>query len=94
MNCISPLNIILILYFAALNILCLFLVSYDKKRAVRHQWRISEKTFFILAFMGGALGTYLGMIFFRHKTKHFHFKWGMRFLVVLHGVSLIYYLLF
>jgi uncharacterized membrane protein YsdA (DUF1294 family) len=91
MNCISHLNIILIFCFSALNIFCLFLVGHDKKRAVRHQWRIPEKTFFLLAFGGGAVGTYLGMIFFRHKTKHFHFKWMIRFLMVLNGV-VIYFL--
>ncbi|MDO9534738.1 MAG: DUF1294 domain-containing protein [Bacillota bacterium] len=92
MSYISQLNIVISFLFAALNIFCLYLISLDKKRAVRHHWRIPEKIFFILAFAGGAVGTYLGMIFFRHKTKHFHFKWGMRLLVVFHGV--VFYFLF
>jgi uncharacterized membrane protein YsdA (DUF1294 family) len=79
--------------FAALNIFCFFLVSLDKKRAIRNQWRIPEKTFFILAFAGGAVGTYLGMICFRHKTKHFYFKWGIRLFVVLNG-AVFYFLIY
>ena len=75
----------------AINILSFFLVLIDKKRAIRHQWRIPERTFFILAFLGGALGVYLGMILFRHKTRHVFFTWGIVLLIVLNAVF-IYYL--
>lgn len=52
----------------------LFLMWKDKVRAVRHGWRISENTFFLLSLLGGFIGVYCGMKRFRHKTKHFSFK--------------------
>ena len=52
----------------------LFLMWKDKVRAVRHGWRFSEHTFFLLSLLGGFIGVYCGMIRFRHKTKHFSFK--------------------
>jgi len=51
-----------------------FLMWKDKVRAVRHGWRISENTFFLLSLLGGFIGVYCGMKRFRHKTKHFSFK--------------------
>lgn len=42
----------------------------DKKKAIKHEWRIKEKTLFILALLGGFIGSYIGMKTFRHKTKH------------------------
>ena len=58
----------------------------DKVRAVRHGWRISENTFFLLSLLGGFIGVYYGMKRFRHKTKHFSFK----FVVILSCLYLVY----
>lgn len=55
----------------------------DKKRAIRKKYRIPEKTLFFVAFIGGSLGTTLGMEMFRHKTKHWYFKWGMPMLFII-----------
>jgi len=52
-------------------------MGIDKKRAIRGAWRISEASLFLTAFLGGALGCTLGMQYFRHKTKHWYFKYGM-----------------
>ena len=43
----------------------------DKIKAIRRKWRITEKTLLSVSFIGGSLGSYLAMIFFRHKTNHF-----------------------
>lgn len=56
-------------------ILCIFMYI-DKKRAIKKEWRISEKNLFILAFFGGAIGGVLGMYLFRHKTRHNSFAFG------------------
>jgi len=49
----------------------------DKRKAQKGLWRISEATLFSLAFLGGALGATLGMHVFRHKTRHWYFRWGL-----------------
>lgn len=55
----------------------------DKKRAIKKQYRISEKNLFFVALIGGSLGTTLGMNRFRHKTKHWYFKWGMPIILII-----------
>lgn len=56
-------------------VLCIFMYI-DKSRARNHEWRISEKSLFTLAILGGASGGVLGMYLFRHKTKHNSFAFG------------------
>ncbi len=66
-----------LIYFIFINIVGFAVMGIDKKRAVRGAWRISEASLFLVAFLGGALGCTLGMRHFRHKTKHWYFKYGM-----------------
>jgi uncharacterized membrane protein YsdA (DUF1294 family) len=69
--------IILTGYLFIINIIGFALMGIDKKRAVRGAWRISEASLFLTALLGGALGCTLGMRHFRHKTRHWYFKYGM-----------------
>ena len=55
----------------------------DKRRAIKKQYRISEKTLFTIALLGGSLGSILGMNQFRHKTKHWYFKYGMPLILIM-----------
>lgn len=79
-------------YLLVMNLVCFFMMLADKRFAQRHQWRIRERTLFGLALLGGALGGYLGMHLFHHKTKHLLFAVGLPLAVMLH--ILIAYLLF
>ncbi|HHX12601.1 MAG TPA: DUF1294 domain-containing protein [Clostridiales bacterium] len=45
-------------------------MGIDKYKAKAKQWRIPEKTLLLVAFIGGGIGTAIGMKTFRHKTKH------------------------
>ena len=71
------LQIIPIGYLVIINLIGFAVMGIDKKRAIRRAWRISEASLFLTAFLGGALGCTLGMRHFRHKTKHWYFKYGM-----------------
>lgn len=68
---------ILIIYLLIINIIGFAVMGIDKKRAIRGAWRISEASLFLTAFLGGALGCTLGMQRFRHKTKHWYFRYGL-----------------
>ena len=68
---------ILLLYLILLNLLGFILMGVDKRRAIRHAWRIPEAHLFGCAILGGSLGSILGMYTFRHKTKHWYFVFGM-----------------
>lgn len=69
-------------YLAAVNLAAFALMGLDKRRARRGDWRISEKALFLPAVLGGALGGLLGMRVFRHKTKHWYFRFGMPALLI------------
>lgn len=64
-------------YLICINIVGYASMGLDKQKAIRHQWRISERTLFLIALLGGSLGSIFGMQRFRHKTKHWYFVWGM-----------------
>ena len=81
----------LIVYLAAVNILAFILFGTDKYKAVHHRWRISERTLFTTAIIGGSLGSIAGMYAFRHKTKHASFTMGMPAILLIQLA--LYYLL-
>ena len=45
----------------------------DKLKAKKGAWRVPEKVLLSLSFFGGAPGGILGMLLFRHKSKHWYF---------------------
>ncbi len=64
---------ILAIAFGIISLVTFILYGIDKWKAVRGAWRISEKVLLLMSFFGGAVGGFVGMQLFRHKTKHFHF---------------------
>ncbi|MBQ8279024.1 MAG: DUF1294 domain-containing protein [Roseburia sp.] len=74
------------IYLICINIIGFAMMGIDKNRAKRQAWRIPEKTLFVCALAGGCLGTTAGMYFFRHKTKHWYFKYGMPAILVIWAV--------
>ena len=68
---------IIIIYAVIINIIGLFSMLIDKRRAIKNKWRIPEKTLFLIAVIGGSVGSIAGMRLFRHKTKHWYFAYGM-----------------
>lgn len=75
-------------YIVIINTIAFISMYIDKRRAKRKQYRIPEKTLFLLAIVGGSIGSLLGMETFRHKTKHWYFKWGMPLILVCQVVLL------
>ena len=62
----------------------------DKAKARRGAWRVPEKTLFLLPLLGGSVGALLGMLVFRHKTKHWYFVVGMPLILVCQAALAIY----
>ena len=67
----------LVLYLIIINAAGFLLMLADKQAARKSAWRIPEATLMRIAFAGGCLGIYLGMIVFRHKTLHTKFRIGV-----------------
>jgi uncharacterized membrane protein YsdA (DUF1294 family) len=66
-----------------INIIGFATIALDKYKAIQHKWRISENTLFLLAMIGGSAGVFVGMIIFRHKTKHLKFMVGVPVIIAL-----------
>lgn len=56
------------------NIIVFVLYGIDKYKAIKRQWRISEKTLILSAFLMGAPGAIFGMHIFRHKLHKRRFR--------------------
>jgi uncharacterized membrane protein YsdA (DUF1294 family) len=65
------------LWLVVINLVTFFVYGADKRRARRGDWRISERTLFLLPLLGGSVGALAGMFVFRHKTKHWYFRFGL-----------------
>lgn len=59
---------------AILNVNSYFIYFLDKRKAMKHQSRISENTLLFVSFLFGGIGGWLGMRQFKHKTKQIKFK--------------------
>ena len=70
-------------YLIIINIVGFAAMGMDKSKAKKGQWRIPEKTLFLLSIIGGSIGTWAGMYVFHHKTKHWYFVVGMPLILVL-----------
>lgn len=70
-------------FLVIINLLGYISMWSDKRRAIKGKYRISEKALFTIAILGGSLGSILGMNQFRHKTKHWYFKYGMPLIFVI-----------
>lgn len=81
---------IVIGYLIIINIIGFISMGIDKRRSMKGRWRISEKMLVLLAVIGGSVGSILGMHLFRHKTKHWYFKFGIPAILVVQCM-LIYF---
>lgn len=86
-------TVFIIIYYFLINMISVFLYRTDKKKAEKHLRRIPEKTLFLSAFLGGALGALAGMELFHHKTRKNYF-WVLNILALTLHVILMYFLLF
>lgn len=73
-----------LVYVAIMSVITFLAYGIDKKKAIDGAWRTKEKTLLGLSLAGGAVGGFLGMKVFRHKTKHMYF-WAVNIAgIILH----------
>ena len=90
----EKIGLIVLGYLCLINIVGYISMGVDKKRAKRGAYRISEKTLFMIAILGGSMGSIAGMNHFRHKTKHWYFKYGLPLILMIQIIvvgAIIYY---
>lgn len=62
------------IYLIGINLLSLLVIGIDKYKAIKKHWRIPENSIILLSFLGGGIGSLLGMHLFHHKTKKLKFQ--------------------
>ncbi|MEN1934071.1 DUF1294 domain-containing protein [Paenibacillus sp. 102] len=77
------------IYFSMINVIAFSLMGLDKQKAKKKKWRTPESTLFLAAAAGGAVGAWIGMYVFHHKTHKSKFVFGIPVLVVI-TLSLIW----
>lgn len=77
-------------YFAVLSIMALAMMKIDKRQAQQRRQRIPEKNLWRVAIFGGGIGAYIGMMAFRHKTKHTNFRVGFLVLAMVQAAILLW----
>ncbi len=76
-------------YVLTINVIGFFGMYLDKRKARKKLWRIPEATLFLIAIIGGSIGSIIGMHLFRHKTRHWYFVYGMPVILVLQIAAVI-----
>ena len=85
-ECISsnlPLEILGI-WLLLTGVIGFFAMGIDKARATYGEWRISEKTLFTMALVGGFWGVVLASALFHHKSSK------LSFLLVAYGITALW----
>ena len=79
------------IYLLIVNVIGFLLFGIDKYKAIHQDYRISEKTLFMIALIGGVYGAYAAMYLFHHKTRKLKFKLGVPVIVLLESYLLYKY---
>lgn len=77
-------------YLILINLIAFFVYAYDKLMAKMKKSRVRETTLLSLSIFGGALGGFISMILFNHKTKVKRFI-IINILMILLYVGIYYY---
>lgn len=83
----------IVIYLLAINIITFLIMWWDKHEAKVGDWRVSEKTLFMLVLIGGGIGGIIGMYTFRHKTKKWKFTIGLPVILILEIILVIIFML-
>ena len=78
----------LLIYFAIISLIAVFVTIHDKRAAKKHRPRTKENTMLLISVLGGSLVMLVVMRLIRHKTKHMKFMIGIPFIIILQGVAI------
>lgn len=78
-------------YLLEINTVAFILNAIDKACARKGAWRVPEATLLLSAALGGSVGSLLGMLLLRHKTKHKKFTFGVPVILLIQA-AMVYFL--
>lgn len=77
------------IYISVINLISFIAMGVDKYKAKKRAWRIPESTLFVLAIIGGSIGSIAGMHLFHHKTRHWYFLYGMPAILIIQIILIL-----
>lgn len=77
------------IYISVINLISFIAMGVDKYKAKKRAWRIPESTLFVLAIIGGSIGSIAGMHLFHHKTRHWYFLYGMPTILIIQIILIL-----
>lgn len=64
----------ILVWIGLMSIISFVVYGIDKECARKEKWRIKESTLILLGFIGGGIGSFIGMKVFHHKTLKKEFQ--------------------
>ena len=87
------LNTVLLAWFTGMTGLTYLLFWWDKRCAIRGEWRVSESHLLWFAALGGVLGAKLAQRLFRHKTRKQPFGLSLN-LILFMWIAIVLFFMF
>ncbi len=82
----NEMEIIFLSYLMIINIMSFAIMGIDKSRAKKNKYRISENVLIGLSVIGGAMGSLIGMVVFKHKTNKAKFYIGIPIIYMINQI--------
>ena len=82
----------ILIYSIVINLITFIVFAIDKICAIKKKWRYKEVSLLGMCFVGGAIGGFLAMHLFRHKTKKKLFVIGVPLIIVIHLVIVMWFI--
>ena len=82
----------ILIYLIIINLITFIVLALDKICAIKKKWRYKEISLLGMCFVGGAIGGFLAMYLFRHKTKKKAFVIGVPLIIVIHLVIVMWFI--
>lgn len=80
---------VLLCYLALISLVSIVVTIADKLKAIRHSWRVKERTLLILSALGGGIAMYITMLIIRHKTRKLKFMLGIPLIIIAQVVVIV-----
>lgn len=89
LNNFNQLESTFLIYLVIINLISFSIMGLDKRRAKEKKYRISENILIVLSLIGGAIGSLIGMIIFKHKTSKKKFYIGIPIIYIINKIITI-----
>jgi len=79
-----------ITYLLAINLLAMLVFWWDKRASVLRKRRVPERVMLLIVALGGTIGAWRAMSFYRHKTRKSSFRTQMGVIVFAQIIIALY----